>query len=207
MELPRPKGEVVLLAARLGIGDEVDGTVRICQAQAGLRGEPAQGRERGRAPGRIGSSCACTAGYRASGRPKRRRSSVTILRVARGSMASTDASARSLHAEMSGHLGYERHAPQGRGLGELPQQRSRQWARRCHADPPQLHGPYLTSTRKVETRPSPGPWTARRPTPAARSSTAPDDYANSHPNSKRSRFNNSGTTPLNRTRKRPIRAL
>ena len=152
MELPRPKGEVVLLAARLGIGDEVDGTVRICQAQAGLRGEPAQGRERGRAPGRIGSSCACTAGYRASGRPKRRRSSVTILRVARGSMASTDASARSLHAEMSGHLGYERHAPQGRGLGELPQQRSRQWARRCHADPPQLHGPYLTSTRKVDNK-------------------------------------------------------
>ena len=129
VELPRPKGEVVLLAARLGIGDEVDGTERICQAQAGLRGEPAQGRERGRAPGRIGSSCACTAGYRASGRPKRRRSSVTILRV------------------------------------------------------------------------------ARRPTPDARSSTAPDDYANSHPNSKRSRFNNSGTTPLNRTRKRPIRAL
>jgi hypothetical protein len=95
-ELPRLRDGVVLLAARLVIGDEVDGTERICQAQAGLRGEPAQGRERGGAPGRIDSSSACTAGYCGSGRPRRRRSSVTILRVARGSMASPDASARSL---------------------------------------------------------------------------------------------------------------
>ena len=49
---------------------------------------------------------------------------------------------------------------------------------RCHADPPQLHGPYLTWTRKVDNKTVTRTLTPRRLTPYARSLKAPDDYAN-----------------------------
>jgi len=59
----------------------------------------------------------------------------------------------------------------------------------CHGDPPQLHGPYLTWTRKVDnttlTRtPDPAPPTRRKPNACGRCWTTPAGYANSSPSSR-----------------------
>ena len=60
---------------------------------------------------------------------------------------------------------------------------------RCHADPPQLHGPYLTWTRKVENK-----TVTRTLNPEqARCSTTPVGCANLSPNSRSSPSNTSKT--------------
>ena len=63
---------------------------------------------------------------------------------------------------------------------------------RCHADPPQLHGPYLTWTRKVDNKTVPAP--GHRPRGRARIWRTPDDYANSPPNSRSLHSSTSDTT-------------
>ncbi len=47
----------------------------------------------------------------------------------------------------------------------------------CHADPPQLHGPYPTWTRKIAAGPSPGPSPPKTPSGSAPTSTPTAGYA------------------------------